>query len=207
MGYKKDSVRKGGRWFSLRASHPLFSLQSISLFLPDCPASFLFLYTLLTFWCQNLGGKIHRNWVGFSYGPTSGGPLPWTLWRNRRALGWDSPLALLDWHPYTSPHFIHQLQGWVKSHSLRSSLSHPFQVLGLGRRIPMALQPLALCPIWLWNRGCPFQSRLLLLSEKVLRTGTPFLSDLSSCFLLPLSNLPFWPQWEILNPSPQNLLL
>ena len=24
VGYKKDSVRNGGRWFSLRASHPLF---------------------------------------------------------------------------------------------------------------------------------------------------------------------------------------
>ena len=26
VGYKKDSIRKGERWFSLRASHPLFSL-------------------------------------------------------------------------------------------------------------------------------------------------------------------------------------
>ena len=26
VGYKKDSVRKGERWFSLRASHPLFAL-------------------------------------------------------------------------------------------------------------------------------------------------------------------------------------
>ena len=26
VGYKKDSVRKGGLWSSLRASHPLFSL-------------------------------------------------------------------------------------------------------------------------------------------------------------------------------------
>ena len=26
VGYEKDPVRKGGCWFSLRASHPLFSL-------------------------------------------------------------------------------------------------------------------------------------------------------------------------------------
>ena len=26
VGCKKDSIRKGGRWFSLRATHPLFSL-------------------------------------------------------------------------------------------------------------------------------------------------------------------------------------
>ena len=56
-----------------------------------------------------------------------------------------------------------------------------------------------------WGR--PFQSRLLLLSGQVLRTGMPFLSDVSPCFLLPLFNLPIQPQWEILNLSPQNLLL
>ena len=44
-------------------------------------------------------------------------------------------------------------------------------------------------------------------SEKDLRMGTPFLLDLSPRFLSPLSNLPIQPQWEILNPSPQNLFL
>ena len=44
-------------------------------------------------------------------------------------------------------------------------------------------------------------------SEKVLRTGTPLLSDLSPRFLLPTSNLHIWLQREILSPSPQNQLL
>ena len=42
VGYKKDSIRKGERWFSLRARHPLFPLINF-LFLPDCPACSLFL--------------------------------------------------------------------------------------------------------------------------------------------------------------------
>ena len=96
--------------------------------------------------------------------------------------GTELSTALLDWHPHASPRSFHQLlQGWVKSRSLRSSLSPPFQVIALGG--PTALQPLALCPIWFWNRGRPFQSRLFLLSEKVLRTRMPFLSDLSPHFL------------------------
>ena len=43
---KKDSIRKGECWFSLRASHPLFPLINF-LFLPDCPAHSLFLCTHL----------------------------------------------------------------------------------------------------------------------------------------------------------------
>ena len=147
-----------------------------------------------------LGGFL--SWAHFQRSPPSD-----LAEKMRRAPRRNSQLALLDRHPHTSPHFIHWLQGWVKSHSLRSSLSPHFQVLSLGGMIPMALGPLALCPIWLWNRGHPFQSRLLLLSEKVLRTGTPVLSDLCPRFLSPLSNLPIQLQWEILNSSPQNLLL
>ena len=45
--YKKDSIRKGEFWFSLRASHPLFPLINF-LFLPDCPVHSLFLCTRLT---------------------------------------------------------------------------------------------------------------------------------------------------------------
>ena len=89
------------------------------------------------------------------------------------APGQDFSLALLGWHSHTGPHFIHRLQG-----------PH-FQVLALGGRIPMGFRPLALCPVWLW---------LLLLSEKVMRTGTPFLLVLSPRFLSPLSNLPIQPQ-------------
>ena len=55
------------------------------------------------------------------------------------------------------------------------SLLPPFHVLALGGRIPMALGLSVLFPIWLWNRGHPCQSRQLLLSEKVLRTGMPSL--------------------------------
>ena len=121
----------------------------------------------------------------------------------RGAPGWDTCFAGLTFTH--QPTFHPLVTGWVKSHSLGSSLSLAlFPRPSLGGRIPMALGPLALCPIWVWNRGWPFQSRLLLLSEKVLRTGTPFLSDLPPHFPLPLSNLP---QREILNPSPQNLLL
>ena len=39
------------------------------------------------------------------------------------------------------------------------------------REYPHGPRPSALHPVWLWNRGRPLQSRLLLLSEKVLRTG------------------------------------
>ena len=96
--------------------------------------------------------------------------------------GQDSPLALLDWHPHTSPHFIHRLQEWVKSHPLGSSLLPRFQVLELGGRIPMAPRSSsALCPVWLWNRGCPFQSRqLLLLLLWLLLSLKPFTSDRDS---------------------------
>ena len=62
--------------------------------------------------------------LGSSHKPTSGGPPPLDLAEKlRQALGRGSPLALLDWHPHTSPHCIHWLQGWVKSHFLGSSLS------------------------------------------------------------------------------------
>ena len=50
VGYKKDSIRKGGCWFFLRVSHPLFSLYCF-LFLPDCAAHSLFLCTRLTIYC------------------------------------------------------------------------------------------------------------------------------------------------------------
>ena len=46
VGYKKESVRKGESWFSLRASRPLFPLINF-LFLPDCLACSLFLCTHL----------------------------------------------------------------------------------------------------------------------------------------------------------------
>ena len=71
--------------------------------------------------------------------------------------GTELSTALLDWHPHTGPRFIHQLlQWWVKSHSLRPSLSPPFQVLALGG--PTALKPLALCPIWFWSGGAHFKA-------------------------------------------------
>ena len=193
--------------------------QSLSLFplikfpfLTWLPSSLSFIFTCLTLWCRN--SEIHpTGWASLTSPPPVVPPLD-LVEKLRWAPGRDSPLALLDWHPpivadiHTSPPFTHWLQGWVKSHSLGSSLSLPhFQVLAPGGRIPTALRTLALCPVWLWNRGCPFQSRLLLLSEEVLRMGTPFLSDLSPHFLSPWSNFPIQPQWEILNPSPENLLL
>ena len=105
------------------------------------------------------------------------------------------------------------------------SLSPHFQVLALGGRNSTALRPSNLCPVWLWNRARPFQSRLLLLSEN---RDAFSLSPFSSLSLLvsrfshdqlcatPWTaahqassslNLPIRPQCEILNPSPQNLLL
>ena len=138
MGYKKDSIRQGGCLFSLRASHPLFSLQSISLFLPDCPASFLFLYTLLTFWCQNLGGKIHRSWVGSSPKPTSGGPHFCQETEMNSGMGLSTCLAGL-----TSTHWPTFHPSVTRVSEIPFSwilcLSPHFQVLGA--RIPTLLGP------------------------------------------------------------------
>ena len=150
--------------------------------------------------------------------PQLGGLLSWAhlQWspsldlakKLRRAPGWSlhSP-CWTDIHTlaHISPGYKGEWNPIVSAHSL--SLSPCFQVLALGGRIPMVLGFSALWPVWLWNRGRPFQRRLLLLSGKVQRTGMPFLSDISPHFLLPLSNLPIQPQWEILNPNPQNLLL
>ena len=181
MGYKTDPVRKVGWWFSLRANHPLFS------------SAFTLHFGAKT-WEE---GSTTSGWVlpraHFQWSPPS--DLAETLRRN-------SPLALQDWHPHTGPHFIHQLQGWVKSHSPRILSLASFPSPRAKLENPHTPRPSALRPVWLWNRGRPFQSRLVLPSERVLRTGTPFLSDLSPRFLSPLSNLPIWPQWEILNPSP-----
>ena len=124
-GYKKDHVRKGGHWFFSKVSHPLIFPLINFLFLPDSLAHSLFLCIALICWCKNPGGKIHRDWVGSSNEPTTGGPLPWTLQRN-----WNNPprtglsTCLAGWHPHTSPHFVPRLQGWVKS-----ILSDPLLVL------------------------------------------------------------------------------
>ena len=119
-GHEKDSVRKGGPWFSLRASHPVFSLINF-LFLPECPAHSLFLCTHLTFWCWNPGRSTATGWAPLTSPPLVGPSLgPYR--ETGTSSGMDSPLALLDWHPHTGPHFTHRSQGWVISHSLGSSL-------------------------------------------------------------------------------------
>ena len=172
-----------------------------------CPTALLsFLRTCPTFWCRNPGGKIHCNWVGSSHKPTSGGPLPWTLPRNWDEL-WDRTLHCLA--GLTSTY-------WPTFHSSVVTMVSeiPFsQTLSLasfpspGPRRPHGPRALGLVPHLILKWGRPFQSRLFLLSEKGLRTRMPFLSDISPHFLLPLSTLPIWQQWEILNPNPQNLLL
>ena len=81
-GYKKDPVRKGGHWLSLRASRPHFSPLINSLFLPDCPAHCLFLCTRLTYfyiadgpgpshWPLFWGGRVARIQLSHCHGLTS----------------------------------------------------------------------------------------------------------------------------------------
>ena len=100
------------------------------------------------------------------------------------------------------------------------TLSHspPFQVLVLGRRIPMALRPSALCPIWLEIGNIHFKADYYYSLRKSWEQGH-LLSDISPHFVqgqrrshgklvgAAKLNLPIWLQWEILNPSPQSLLL
>ena len=182
--------------------------QSLSLFplikfpfLTWLPSSLSFIFTCLTLWCRN--SEIHPTGWGLeklrNWDELQDGTLHLPCWTDIH------PLWLTTTPAHLSP--IGYKGKWNPIPSDPLSLLPRFQVLGLGGRIPTAPGTLALCPIWLWNRGCPFQSRLLLLSEEVLRMGTPFLSDLSPHFLSPLSNFPLQPQWEILNPSPENLLL
>ena len=147
-GYKKNPVRKGGNWFFSKVSHPLVFPLINFLFLPDNLAHSLFLHTCLIFWCQNPGGKIHHDWVGSSYEPTPGGPLPWTLQRN-----WDNPLrmglstCLAGLTSTHQPTFHPSVIRVSEIDPLRSSPC--FQVLALGGRIPWPSGPWPCAPVWL----------------------------------------------------------
>ena len=104
----------------LKSQSPSLYPLIISLFLSDCLARSLFPCTCVIFWCRNSGGKI----LG---GLLSQAHIRWSppldhAEKLRWALGRDTPLALLGWHPHTSPHFIHRLQEWVKYHLLATAL-------------------------------------------------------------------------------------
>ena len=91
------------------------------------------------------------------------------------ALGRDSPFALLDWHPYQPTFHPLLTRATPFSQTLACFLPSP----SARQEDPRGPRTLGLVPHLIWNRGCTFQSRLLLLSEEVLRTGMPSLSPFS----------------------------
>ena len=111
MGYKKEHIRKGGHWFSLRASTLSFPsnkfpfsclIAQLALFFSASP------YILVLEPGREdplqLCGLLSQAHLWWSPPLDLAKKLRW-------APGRDSPLALLDWHPHTCPHFIHRFQG------------------------------------------------------------------------------------------------
>ena len=107
----KRPCQKGRTLVLLKGQSPSrFPLINL-LFLPDC--SSLTLFSLHSPYNpvpkpgreepQQLGGLLSR--VPRRWSP------PLDLAEKQMSSGRDSPLALLDRHPHTGPHFIHRLQG------------------------------------------------------------------------------------------------
>ena len=115
VGYKKDSIRKGGRWFSVRANHPF----SFNKFPFSCLTARLALFFSALALHSGAETRKERSTSGAGAPLTS--PPPWgsppldlgETEKSSRA-GLSTFLAgrpARTFHPHTSPHFIHQLQG------------------------------------------------------------------------------------------------
>ena len=169
--YKKVPIRKGEHWLFSRASHHLvFPLIN---------------FPFLAWLPRSLSFSLHSSY-NLVPKPGRGDPpqLGGFLWPAH--LRWSPPLDLIE--KQASP-------GTRLSTCLAVDIHTLAHIASIGYKgewnpilsdslclasFPNPLGPTAVCPVWLCNRGCPFQGRLLFLSEKVLRTGTPF----SRTFLL-----------------------
>ena len=151
-------------------------------FLPDFPPRSLFLCTILTFWCQNQGGRsTPTGWAPLMSPPPvvpSLGSCPETEMSSGKGLS--TCLTGLTFHPSITR--VSEIPfSWIFSHLPR------FHVLALGRRTPWPSSPQSCAPSDFEIRDAHYKADYYYSLRKSWEQGY-LLSDLYPRFLLLLCN-------------------